>query len=158
MLIWIIFMVLCTARWGDPHVLECEGRTLVVSRALGSSEGGDSSARDMHTLEDVEEERGEKGQDNKQVCSYNLTFYSDLPPQQEMPSDKNDSDKNVSPAASVDMKTPIQGSSTLGSSLKKSNMKSRRGDGSLRKVPEEAGVLDAEGVMVVGKLLAQLGF
>ena len=23
-------MVLCTARWGDPHVLECDGKTLVV--------------------------------------------------------------------------------------------------------------------------------
>ena len=88
MLIWMIFMVLCTARWGDPHVLECEGRTMVVSRAWGSSEECESSARKMHALEDVEEERREKGQDKKQVCCYNLTFYSDLPSQQKMSSEK----------------------------------------------------------------------
>jgi hypothetical protein len=111
----------------------------------------------MHALEDVEKERGEE-QDKQQVCCYNLTFFSDLLPQQEMPSDKNDSDKNVSPTASISMKTPLKGSSSSGSSVKKSNLKSRRGDGSLRKVLEEAGDLDAEDVMVVGKLLAQLGF
>jgi hypothetical protein len=55
-LVVVMFMImLCTERWGDPHILECEGRTLVVSRADGSSEGGESSTKRTHTLEDVDE-------------------------------------------------------------------------------------------------------
>jgi hypothetical protein len=153
----VLFMILlCTARWGDPHVLECDGRILVVSRADGPSEGCECSDGRMHTLEDMDEGRRGKRKDREQGCYCILTTLSDHTPQETMASEKDSS-----PTASVQMNTPLkQGSPSAGSSVKKPfrSAKSKRGNGSMRKFLDDDGELDAEDVMVVGKLLAKLGF
>ena len=155
-LIAMLFIILlCIARWEDPHVLECDGKTLVVSRAYGSSEGGESHDDMMHTLEDVDEGRRGKIKDREQGCYCILTTHLDHTPQDKMPSEKDNS-----PTGSVQMSTPTKQGSSASSNVKTSgrSAKSKRGNGSMRKFLDEDGELDAEDVMVVGKLLAKLGF
>jgi hypothetical protein len=156
LMVMLIMILLCTARWGDPHVLECDGRTVVVSRTNGSSEGCESSDGRMHTLEDVDEGRRGKRKDREHECYCTLTTLLDHTPQDTMASEKGSS-----PAASVLMSTPPkQESPSAGSSVKTSlrSAKSKRGNGSMRKFLDDDGELDSEDVMVVGKLLAKLGF
>ena len=70
------------------------------------------------------------------------------------------SEKDNSPTGSVQMSTPTKQGSSASSNVKTSgrSAKSKRGNGSMRKFLDEDGELDAEDVMVVGKLLAKLGF
>ena len=157
MLMVMLFMILlCTERWGDPRAWECDGRTLVVSHADGSSAGCESSTAKTHTLEDVDEGRRGRRKDREQDCYCVLTMCLQCTPQDNM----SDTEENATSEAAMTMSTPKQETLLASSSVKtyKASAKSKRGNGSMRKFLEEDGELDAEDVMVVGKLLAKLGF
>jgi hypothetical protein len=72
----------------------------------------------------------------------------------------SDTEENATSEAAMTMSTPKQETLLASSSVKtyKASAKSKRGNGPIRKFLEEDGELDAEDVMVVGKLLAKLGF